>query len=250
MKKIIIEGRNAVHDALLSDRHIEKLFVSQKSLKDPKIKETMTIARNQAIPVMITTPEHIKSIGESKNVQGILAYMQYFEYSSLVEILDTNEKKSKDSTILLLNRIDYEQNLGAIMRSSWGAGIDAVVVNPHGVHEITPVVAKVSQGGAAYVPLISQSLFQAMKVLKERGIPIVGVDMNAGTCYTDLTLLGSVAFVLGGEDSGISDPIKKYCDIFIHIPMIGNLSSLNVSVATALILFEKRRQEREAEKLI
>ncbi|MBU3978974.1 RNA methyltransferase, partial [Patescibacteria group bacterium] len=161
------------------------------------------------------------------------------------EILDRVNKKGKDVFILLFNRLDYEQNLGAILRTAWGGGVDAVIVNPGGVHELTPVVTKVSMGGAVYVPLISESLFNALKLLKDYGIPIVGVESGLGTVYSDLTLRGPIAFVFGGEDSGFTEPLKKYCDIFVHIPMQSQLSSLNVSVATAIVVFEKLRQERE-----
>src|SRR5688572_21170413 len=85
-------------------------------------------------------------------------------------------KQKKDPFLLFYNRLDYEQNLGAILRTAWGGGVDGVVVSPAGVHKLTPVVTKVSMGGAANVPLIGESLFPALKLLKDKGIPIVGVE--------------------------------------------------------------------------
>ena len=145
--------------------------------------------------------------------------------------------------------MDYEQNLGAIIRSAWGAGVDAIVLSPSGVHEVTPIVAKISQGGAAYVPVIAQSLFQAIATLKDYSIPLVGVEVGMGEAYDELTLIGPAAFLFGGEVAGISEPLQKKCDIFIHIPINSELASLNVSVATALIIYEKLRQERTAKKV-
>lgn len=245
---LTIEGRNVVHDALLSDKRIETIFLSRRSKKDPKIREITKLAHERGVPIRSVAPEQVRAMSRTTNAQGIIAYLRAFEVETLSQILEQKKNDRHGPLILLFNRLDYEQNLGAILRTSWGAGVDAVIVNPQGVHSITPVVAKTSMGGAAHVPLIAQSLFQTLTLLKQYAVPVVGVDMHKGKSYTDITLLGPVAFLFGGEDSGISEPLAKYCDIFIHIPMHGKLSSLNVNVATALIVFEKRRQEREAKK--
>jgi 23S rRNA (guanosine2251-2'-O)-methyltransferase len=237
-KIIILEGRNTVHDALSSDKKIQNVFVAKESLDDPKIKEILVLAKQRKVSLNIVPSKDIKNKTKSFNPQNVVAQMEV-EDISLKEVLE----KNKNACILLFNRLDYEQNLGAIMRTSWGAGVDAVIVAPSGVHEVTPVVAKVSMGGVAYVPVIAQSLFPALKLLQENAIPIVGVESGMGEVYFKQNLTGPVAFVFGGEDSGLSDPLKKYCDLFIHIPMNSDLSSLNVSVATAIILFEKLRQE-------
>jgi 23S rRNA (guanosine2251-2'-O)-methyltransferase len=239
-KTITLEGRNTVHDALISDKKVTKLLVAEESLRDEKIQDIINLAKKNKVDVQVASSKQIKNKSESANPQNIIAEME-LEDVSLEEILD----RKKDPLLLIYNRLDYEQNLGAIMRTAWGAGVDAVLVSPNGVHQLTPVVAKVSMGGAANVPLIGESLFPLLKMLKDRGIPIVGVEEGEGEAYTEQNLIGSVAFVFGGEDAGLSDPIKKYCDLFIHIPMHSQLSSLNVSVATAIVLFEKLRQDRE-----
>lgn len=243
-KFIILEGRNTIHDALISDKKIKSLIIAGESSHDPKIEEIIALAKKKNVQLRIMSSKQLRQRTHSEKSQNIMAEMEA-EPVTLKEILESANKKGKDPFILLFNRLDYEQNLGAILRTAWGAGVDAVIVNPGGVHELTPVVTKVSMGGAVYVPLISESLFNALKLLKDNGIPIVGVESGMGTVYSDLTLRGPVAFVLGGEDSGLTDPIKKYCDVFVHIPMQSKLSSLNVSVATAIVVFEKLRQERE-----
>lgn len=240
MKKIILEGRNTVHDALTSNKKVVSLSVAGESVDDPKVKEIMDLARKKDVAVNIVTSKQLKHRSKSFNPQNILAELE-LEDVSLEEILDAKE----NPLVLLFNKLDYEQNLGAILRSAWGAGVDAVIVSPQGVHKLTPVVTKISMGGSVNVPLLGESLFPALKLLKDRGIPIVGVESGMGEVYSSQNLLGPIALVFGGEDSGLSDPLKKYCDIFIHIPMNSELSSLNVSVATAIILFEKLRQERE-----
>ena len=113
---------------------------------------------------------------DSRNPQGVVALMEIPETPTLEQVL----KAKRDVFILMVNHIDYEQNLGAILRTAWAAGVDAVVASPNGVHEVTPVVAKVSMGGAAYVPLIGMSMFHAAKLLHEYAVPMVGVEVDMG----------------------------------------------------------------------
>lgn len=239
-KLIILEGRNTVRDAIASDKKVTTIFIAKESSDDPKIQEIVTLAKSKNIATNTISSKALKHKSSSFNAQNILAEMELKDVT-LKEILE----KNPNACILVYNRLDYEQNLGAILRTAWGAGVDAVLVSPGGVHELTPVVAKISMGGVAYVPVIAESLFPSLKFLKNAGVPIVGVESGMGTVYTQQNLIGPVAFVFGGEDSGVSEPLKKYCDLFIHIPMSSNLSSLNVSVATAIVIFEKLRQERE-----
>lgn len=230
-----------VHDALKSKQKIQAVLISIATLSDPRIKEIESLAERQKIKVEKVRPEQIEHLGESDGAQGVIAYMELPEPLTLDEIL----KSKKNPFLLLFNKLDYEQNLGAILRTAWAAGVDAVIVPNSGVHEITPVVAKISQGGAAYVPLISMSLFQALTKIKDLAIPIVGVEVDLGQDYVKQNLIGPIALVFGGEAASLSEPLKKYCDLFIHIPMVKQVASLNVSVATALITFEKTRQERQ-----
>jgi len=109
------------------------------------------------------------------------------------------------------------------------------------------VVAKVSMGGAAYVPLLGMSMFQTIKLLHKYAVPVVGVEVDMGKAFTQTNLKGPIAFVVGGEAVGLSEPLQKECDLFVNIPMEKSVASLNVSVATALVLFEKLRQEKGGE---
>jgi 23S rRNA (guanosine2251-2'-O)-methyltransferase len=245
-KLIILEGRNTIHDALISGKKILSVMIASESAQDPKIKEIIALVKKKNIKLRILPSRQIKNMTRSASAQNVVAEMEE-EPVSLKQVLEALTEKGKDPFILLFNRLDYEQNLGAILRTAWGAGVDAVIASASGVHELTPVVTKVSMGAAAYVPLIDENLFVSLKLLKDYGIPVVGVESGMGKVYSQITLRGPVAFVFGGEDSGLSEPLKKYCDIFVHIPMRSQLSSLNVSVATAIITFEKVRQERDVE---
>lgn len=239
-KEIVLEGRNMVHDALNSPQIIETVLISSSVMHDPKILEIQKLAQKKGARVQTVKPDDLSKYSESRNPQGVVAFMSEPEQPSLEQIL----KEKRDAFILLLNGIDYEQNMGAILRTAWGAGVDAVVASPNGVHKITSVVAKVSMGAAAYVPLIGMSLFQAIKLIHDYAVPLVGIEVDKGESIYNTNLRGPVALMLGGEEVGLSEPLMKECDLLAHIPMNEELASLNVSVATALCLFEKRRQEK------
>jgi len=241
---IMIVGRNMVHDALMSDKKVQIVYIGKTAKNDRRVSDIITQAHKKNVELVFVAPEKIRALSGSDSAQNVVAYMQQYQGESLHEILKRCDEEKRDPLILLFNQIDYEQNLGSIIRTAWGTNADAVIVSPHGVHEITPIVAKVSQGGAAYIPVIAQSLFQAISLLKEFNIPLVGVEVGMGKSYDEITLRGPVAFLFGGESAGISSPLQKQCDIFIHIPINNELASLNVSIATALVVFEKRRQDR------
>ncbi|HCQ31419.1 TPA: 23S rRNA (guanosine(2251)-2'-O)-methyltransferase RlmB [Candidatus Collierbacteria bacterium] len=236
---VTLEGRNMVRDGLVSGQKIRTVLFALGSVGDPKIKEIDKLARDKGVQIQSIQTDELNKMAESRNPQGVIALMDVPEITSLKQILDNK----RNCFVVLLNHIDYEQNLGAILRTAWAAGVDAVVVSPNGVHEITPVVAKVSMGGAAYVPLIPMSLFQAIKMLHEYAVPVVGVEVEMGKTMYEQKLTGPVAFLMGGESEGLSEPLQKECDYFINIPMQKAVASLNVSVATALVLYEKNRQE-------
>jgi len=228
-----------VHDALLSKQNIASLILSTASIGEPRIQEIENLARKNGVPIQKVSSEELEKMCDSRNPQGVAALMNIPEMPTLEQIL----QNKRNVFLLLVNHIDYEQNLGAILRTAWSVGVDAVIASPNGVHEITPVVAKVSMGGAAYVPLLGMSMFQAIKLLHKYAIPVVGVEVDMGKSFNKTKLTGPIAFVMGGEDAGLSEPLKKECDLFVNIPMEKSVASLNVSVATALVLYEKLRQE-------
>lgn len=228
-----------VHDALLSGRRVKRVVMTNS--KEARLKEIETLANKLEVPVAEARPEEVKKMAESSNPQGVIAFLELPEPVSLKEVLSDN----RQAFILLLGQIDYEQNLGAILRSAWAAGVDMVIASTSGVHEVTPVVAKVSMGAAAYVPLLGMSLYQAIKTLKDMAVPIVGVEVGMGKPYFEQNLRGPVALLMGGEAAGLTEPLIKECDVMVNIPMKAEVASLNVSVATALVLYEKVRQEKQ-----
>ncbi len=235
---IQIYGRNMVKDGLMSEARVSGVMITNQVRNEVKIKEIIQLCETRKIQVTFAASEVVEKMTGTTTHQGILANIELPE-ASLTDILT-----KKNPLILLLHHIDYEQNLGAIMRTAWASNVDLIVASPNGVCEVTSVVAKVSNGGAVYVPLVAMSLFNAIALIKKAGFPVVGVEVDKGEVYTKADLTGGLAVLMGGEAVGLSEPLIKDCDRLVHIPMAGGIASLNVSVATALILFERMRQRR------
>lgn len=240
MSKVIIVGKNTVKDALNSDAEMGRVWIEAGLDKDERIQDIMAIAKKRHLLVDTISGKEFRRIAKDEYAQGVAAEMQLPEIS-LDKLLDEN----RNAFIVLLSKLDYEQNLGAIMRSAWAAGVDAIVASPDGVHEVTSTVAKVSMGAAAHVPVVAMSLYQVGKMLKKYAVKLVGVETNEGMDYEKSKLTGAVALLLGGEDVGLTENLLAMCDEKINIPMKGNLASLNVSVAAGIVMFERLRQERQ-----
>ena len=147
--------------------------------------------------------------------------------------------------LVLADGLSYEHNLGAVLRSSLGFGVNGVIVPTRRGASISPVVQRVAMGAAEVVPVVHEGLFAALKHIKRAGIPVVGADMGGasiGTCR----LSGALALVLGAEGRGLSPKLREKCDRIVSIPLAGSLESLNVSVAAAILMYEKRRQDQDA----
>lgn len=172
---------------------------------------------------------------------GVIAEAEPFPEMSVSEVLETAIRGGRDACFVLIDEVQYEHNLGAVLRSALGAGVDAVIIPVQRGKGITPVVHRVSMGGAEAVPVIREGISSALAQLHRAGFLIVGADMD-GVAPWSLPLSGSVAFVLGGEDKGLTDPVRKRCDAIVGVPLLGGLESLNVSVTAGVLLFERVRQ--------
>jgi 23S rRNA (guanosine2251-2'-O)-methyltransferase len=143
---------------------------------------------------------------------------------------------------LILDDLKYTQNIAAIMRSAFAAGVNGIIVNPQKRALVSSETIRISEGAAERIPLVEMNLFNAMKILKDDDIKICGVHME-GEYYYDVDLRGPIALVLGAEDTGISSGLRERCDILASIPMREGIGSLNVSASGAIVMYEKLRQE-------
>ncbi len=214
--------------------------VEEGKQQDPKIQEILGVATGKRVPIEFVARQKMDRISETGHHQGIIAVAEPSPTWSLEKVLI---ETGREACILILDRVQDPHNLGAILRTSDAAAVDGVVIPKRGSADLGATVHRVSMGGSLHVPVWRQSLYTAIKALKDDGFRIVGVDASADTPYWGINLTGAVAFVLGGEDRGMNPTLLDKCDATVRIPMMGKVPSLNVSVATAIVLYERLRQQ-------
>lgn len=230
-----LEGRNVVLEALRRGRRsIRRILMDEGAKNDPKIREILELAGNKVERVPRQLLDRLSQTGVHN---GVIADAEALPEMSLNEILDAKF----DPLLVLIDEVQYEHNLGAILRSSLGAGVDGVIIPVQRGKGLTPVVQRVSMGGAEAVPVVREGISASLAEIRRRGIMVVGADMD-GVPPWEVDLTGPLAIVLGGEDKGLTPPVRKRCDVILGIPLLGNLESLNVSVTAGVLLFERVRQ--------
>ena len=236
---IQLEGRNPVYEALKQGLVLSiKLEYGHEN--DVKIKQIVDLARKKRVKVEMIKRKQIERISTTGNHQGVIGYAQTNVNWSLGKVL---QETGKEVCVLVLDQVQDPHNLGAIIRTSDGAGVDGIVIPKKGAAEVTNTVHRVSMGASLNVPVWKTNLYPAIKQMQDEGLRIIGVDASGSKPYYEEALSGAVGIVMGGEDRGINPTLLSKCDSVVHIPMKGKLDSLNVSVATSIILFERVRQQ-------
>ncbi|MEI7474677.1 MAG: 23S rRNA (guanosine(2251)-2'-O)-methyltransferase RlmB [bacterium] len=243
-QKELVYGRNSVEGALkLSKRNITKLILAKGIKIDPKMKSIIDSARAKKIVILEVPKEKLDVLTEKANHQGIAVYIAPIEYADLDEVLENLKNKEGYSTIAVLDSVEDPHNLGAIIRTSAAAAVDAVIIPKRRSAAVNSSVEKASAGTIDRVPIVQvTNISQAIEKLKEHNFWVVGADADAKQYHFDVKYDMNTAFVLGGENKGISSLVRKNCDIIVKIPMPGSINSLNVSNAYSVIVYEAVRQ--------
>lgn len=215
-------------------REVRRVWMDVGAKPDRKIDAILRLAGDKVSRVERALLDRMSETGVHN---GVIAEAEPFPELTVREVLD----REPEPFFVLVDEVQYEHNLGAILRSALGAGVHAVVVPVQRGKGLSPVVHRVSMGGAEAVPLIREGISSALATLKRAGVTIVGADMD-GLPPWEVDLRGPVAIVLGGEDKGLTDPVRKRCDHVVGVPLAGGLESLNVSVTAGVLLFERVRQ--------
>ena len=240
--KGIIEGRNPVIEILKSGRDIDKLLVA-KGNKEGSIHKIIAMAKDRKIPVQEVDRRKLDQMAESDNHQGVMAYVAAYEYADLNAILDDLEAKEENPFLIICDEINDPHNLGSILRTANATGAHAVIIPKRRSVGLTAVVAKTSAGAIEYTPVCKvTNLTQTMQMLKEKGVWIVGADMSGENFHFEQDMLGKLAIVVGSEGKGMSRLVKENCDFLVRIPMMGEVTSLNASVAASVLMYEAVRQ--------
>lgn len=237
----LIEGKNPVIEALNSGRELNKIMI-QRGLSESTVSKIFSMAEKNKIHVEYVDKKELNQISESHSHQGIIAIAKEYKYYEVDEILDIAKRKDEDPFVIILDEISDPHNLGSIIRTADAIGAHGVIVPKHRSAHITPVVSKASAGAVEYVPVaIVTNITNTIKFLKKDGLWIAAADMD-GEAFYKADLRGPLAVVIGSEGFGISRLVKKNCDFIVSMPMIGNVTSLNASVAAGIILYEAFRQ--------
>jgi 23S rRNA (guanosine2251-2'-O)-methyltransferase len=238
-------GLHAVRTLL--QRHADKVaqLLVVRGREDARINEVLKLAREHELKVEFRSSQDLDQLAAGERHQGVVAKLQKIENlgeGALDEILD---KAGDAPFVLVLDGVTDPHNLGACLRTADAAGVHAVIVPRDRAAGLSPVVRKVAAGAAETVPLVQVvNLSRTQRWLKERGLWIVGTDDEAETTIHAAKLTGALAIVMGAEGSGMRRLTREHCDVLLNIPMHGVVESLNVSVATGVMLYEAVRQRR------
>ena len=235
-----IEGRQAVRELLLGQRRrVREIWIATDIEPSPVIEDILDLARDQRVQVMSVSRRELEREARSEAPQGVLAKADAIDETLLADLLI----ESRDTPLLLvaIDGVTDPGNLGAILRCCDGAGVDAVILPRHRAVHVTPTVAKSSAGAIEYLNMcVVGGLPSALTEMKQAGVFIVGLDDAAEKNIFEIgeTAKESICLVLGAEGAGMSRLARERCDLLVNIPMLGSLSSLNVSVAAALATYE------------
>ncbi len=243
-ENIYIYGRNAIEEALKSEKEqVEKIFIRQ-NLSDASFKEILRLASQQRVPVSHVPGRKLYDFVGNVNDQGIVALMSAVSYGNFGHWLDSIEVADHPA-ILLLNEIEDPANLGAILRTAAAAGMEAVLVPKHRQAPVSPAVYKASAGTAGRIPVVRVgNLNQTILKLKDKSFWIAGTDMNGNKNLWDLEVDRALAFVIGNEGSGIRQKTLEHCDYTFSIPLENDVESLNASVSAGLVCYEWKRKRQ------
>lgn len=237
---MIIEGRNAVMEALRGDVTIEKVLV----LKDGAGRGAYEVAsecRKRKIPVQQVEKSALDRLSVSGRHQGLIAVCTEFKYSEIEELLEN--KGEKGALIVILDGVEDPHNVGAVIRVAECAGASGIIIPKRRGCGVTDTAVKVSCGAAGYVKVAKVgNINDAIRFLQENYVRVFAADMDGDDIYkTDLT--GDVAFVIGGEGHGVHALTKKLCDGVVALPQNGKINSLNASVAAGITVYECLRKK-------
>ncbi len=236
-----VEGRNPVIEILKSRRSIKKL-VAAKGL-DHSGNKIIKQAKDLGLRVEYVDRGQLDRLSQTGAHQGIIALVAKHRYAGGPEvIIDRARSRSQEPLVVVLDKINDPHNLGAIIRTAYCSGAHGIIIPKRNAVGVTPVVVKSAAGATEYLPVVQvTNIARTLEQMKDMGLWIAGADMDGQEMYsTDLK--GPLALVVGSEGKGISRLVKEKCDFIVSVPMKGDISSLNVSVAAGVLLYEVLRQ--------
>ena len=236
-----IKGRNAVREALNSDVNIIRIMVSNSS-KDKVLLDIVSLAKKKGVKIQYLDNKILDK--ECDNNQGIIADTSDFKYSTVEDILQVAKDKNKNNFILILDGIEDPHNFGSIIRVAECLGVDGIIISKNRACPVNDTVSKVSAGAIEHVKIAKvTNINTEIERLKQNNIWVYACE-RGGEDLDSADLSGNIAVVVGSEGDGVSRLTRKICDGVVSMQMYGKVNSLNVSVATGIVLYEIVRKNR------
>jgi 23S rRNA (guanosine2251-2'-O)-methyltransferase len=226
-----------VREALRAGRALDRLLIT-RGAGGPRLQEIIDLARQRSVPVRFEPREALDRASNGAAHQGVVAFGAAQRYAELDDVL----AGAGVQLLVLLDGVEDPHNLGAIVRTAHAAGASAILIPDRRAAGLTEVVAKAAAGALEHLPVVRVgNVSQTLETLKKRGFWIYGLDERGTQLYSETDYAKPTVLVLGAEGQGLHQLVKKHCDLLVRIPMAGALSSLNVSVAAGIVLFDWRR---------
>ena len=243
----LVFGIRAVIEAIQADKEIDKILI-RRDLQSNLSRELFEVLKGRSIPVQRVPGERLDRLTR-KNHQGVIAFMAAVTYQHLEDLVPFIYEQGKDPFILLLDGVTDVRNFGAIARTCECAGVDAIVIPAKGSVTVNADAIKTSAGALHSLPVCKEkSITQAIRFLQASGVKVYAASEKAHANYTDIAYNGPTAIVMGAEDTGVATDNLRICDEMIKIPLFGHIESLNVSVASSILIYEVVRQRMNEQR--
>lgn len=242
----VLYGLHPVEEALKAGRRRFDHVLVARERDDLRLEKLVTLCREAGVRVRQENREQLTLMAKTAAHQGVVALVRAQEFLTIEDLYEPADSSAKTARLVLaLDGVEDPQNLGALLRVADGAGVDGVVLTERRSAPLSPVAVKASAGAAEHLRIARVvNLVRALEELKERNLWIIGLDERGASDYDHFDFTGDCVLVLGREGAGLHDLVRRTCDHLLRIPMAGGVSSLNVSAAGAVVLYEAFRQRR------
>ena len=239
----VVEGRNAIMELLKSDKSVESLLVMKGEING-SLKSIIKIARDRKVVIKEVDRKKLDSMSQTNSHQGVIAITTPFEYCSVEDILKYAKEKGEDPFIIILDELEDPHNFGSIIRTAEVCGVHGIIIPKRRNVGVTPVVYKTSVGAVEHMNIAKvTNINTCIDQLKEQGLWIYGADMHGESYCYEANFKGAVALIIGSEGRGMAKYTKEKCDVLVKIPMVGEINSLNASVAGGIVMYEVLKQK-------
>lgn len=241
----VLYGLHPVEEAIRSGaRRLDHISIARER-RDDRLEKVIQLCKSAGIRVTFDTRDQLTRLAKTDAHQGVLAVVRERQFLGIEDLMAPKEE-GQYRFFLALDGIEDPHNLGALLRTADGAGVDGVILPERRSAPITGTVAKTSAGASEHVRVARvTNLVRSLEQLKQRNVWVLGLDERGTPDYTEFDYKTDCVLVLGREGAGLHDLVKKTCDHLLRIPMLGQVSSLNVSVAGAVVMYEAMRQRRQ-----